>query len=85
MAASRAPMPKALGVAFQSQGSLNEIMRQKQQAPGNGGVLMPSHTSGDPGFYAKKRAREAEIGRELTDETCDADWAHAMSRFAAKR
>ena len=34
----------------------------------NGGVLMPSHTSGDPGFYAKKRAREAEIGRELTTE-----------------
>jgi hypothetical protein len=34
----------------------------------NGGVLMPSHTSGDPSFYAKKRAREAEIGRELTTE-----------------
>jgi DNA modification methylase len=37
-------------------------------APSNGGVLMPSHTSGDPGFYAKKRAREAELGRELTTE-----------------
>lgn len=34
----------------------------------NGGVLMPSHTSGDPGFYAKKRAREAELGRALTTE-----------------
>lgn len=34
----------------------------------NGGVLMPSHTSGDPSFYAKKRAREAEIGRDLTTE-----------------
>ena len=34
----------------------------------NNGVLMPSHTSGDPGFYAKKRAREAELGRELTTE-----------------
>lgn len=39
----------------------------------NGGVLMPSHTSGDPGFYAKKRAREAEIGRELTTEEFLAD------------
>ena len=37
-------------------------------APSNGGVLMPSHTSGDPGFYAKKRAREAEVGQELTTE-----------------
>lgn len=45
-------------------------MRGEHQisAPSNGGVLMPSHTSGDPGFYAKKRAREAEIGRELTTE-----------------
>jgi hypothetical protein len=34
----------------------------------NSGVLMPSHTSGDPGFYAKKRAKEAELGRELTTE-----------------
>ena len=61
-------MPKTLGVAYQSQHSLNGIMRQKQQNPGNGGVLMPSHTSGDPGFYAKKRAHEAEIGRELSTE-----------------
>ena len=29
---------------------------------------MPSHTSGDPSFYAKKRAKEAELGRELTTE-----------------
>lgn len=36
--------------------------------PTNGGVLMPSHTSGDPSFYAKKRAKEAELGRELTTE-----------------
>lgn len=34
----------------------------------NGGVLMPSHTSGDPSFYSKKRAKEAELGRELTTE-----------------
>src|SRR5690606_22114439 len=37
-----------------------------QPTPQNGGVLMPSHTSGDPSFYAKKRAKEAELGRELT-------------------
>ncbi len=34
----------------------------------NGGVLMPSHSSGDPSFYAKKRAKEAELGHELTTE-----------------
>ena len=34
----------------------------------NGGVLMPSHTSGDPSFYAKKRARETELGRALSTE-----------------
>lgn len=39
----------------------------------NGGVLMPSHTSGDPGFYAKKRAKEAELGRELSTEEFLAD------------
>jgi len=66
-------MSKVLGVTYQSQGSLNEIMRQKQQAASNGGVLMPSHTSGDPGFYTKKRAREAEIGREMTTEEFLAD------------
>ena len=47
-----------------------DIMRGEHVvgAPSNGGVLMPSHTSGDPGFYSKKRAREAELGRELTTE-----------------
>lgn len=39
----------------------------------NGGVLMPSHTSGDPGFYAKKRAAEAALGRALTTEEFLAD------------
>ncbi len=42
-------------------------------APTNGGVLMPSHTSGDPSFYAKKRAKETELGRELTTEEFLAD------------
>lgn len=47
-----------------------DIMRGEYQlgASSNGGVLMPSPSTGDPGFYAKKRAREAEIGRELTTE-----------------
>lgn len=45
----------------------------QQPAPQNGGVLMPSHTSGDPSFYAKKRAKEAELGRELTTEEFLAD------------
>lgn len=39
----------------------------------NGGVLMPSHTSGDPSFYTKKRAKEAELGRELSTEEFLAD------------
>ena len=39
----------------------------------NGGVLMPSHTSGDPSFYSKKRAKEAELGRELSTEDFLAD------------
>ncbi len=30
----------------------------------NDGVLMPSHTSGDPGFYAAKRAAEKEALRQ---------------------
>jgi hypothetical protein len=34
----------------------------------NDGVLMPSHTGGDPGFYAAKRAAEARLGRTLTTE-----------------
>ena len=52
-----------------------DLMRGEHEvgATTNGGVLMPSHTSGDPGFYAKKRAREAEIGRELTTEEFLAD------------
>ena len=52
-----------------------DLMRGEHEvgAPSNGGVLMPSHTSGDPSFYAKKRAREAEIGRELTTEEFLAD------------
>jgi DNA modification methylase len=47
-----------------------DLMRGEHEvgAPSNGGVLMPSHSSGDPSFYAKKRAREAELGRELTTE-----------------
>ena len=68
-----------------------DLMRGEHQvgAPSNGGVLMPSHTSGDPGFYAKKRAREADIGRELTTEeflaehyeTSDAPTASGTSIF----
>jgi hypothetical protein len=52
-----------------------DLMRGEHElgATTNGGVLMTSHTSGDPGFYAKKRAREAEIGRELTTEEFLAD------------
>ena len=42
--------------------------REAAEAKTNGGVLMPSHTSGDPGFYAKKRATEKKIGRELTTD-----------------
>lgn len=45
----------------------------QQPALQNGGVLMPSHTSGDPSFYAKKRAKEAELGRDLTTEEFLAD------------
>ena len=49
----------------------------------NGGVLMPSHTSGDPSFYAKKRAKEAELGRELTTEAFLADHYQASDAPAA--
>jgi hypothetical protein len=48
-----------------------DLMRGEHELGGdktNGGVLMPSHTSGDPSFYAKKRAKEAELGRELSTE-----------------
>jgi hypothetical protein len=53
-----------------------DLMRGEYEVGGdktNGGVLMPSHTSGDPSFYAKKRAKEAELGRDLTTEEFLAD------------
>jgi hypothetical protein len=53
-----------------------DLMRGEHEVGGdktNGGVLMPSHTSGDPSFYAKKRAKEAELGRELSTEDFLAD------------
>lgn len=53
-----------------------DLMRGEHEVGGdktNGGVLMPSHTSGDPSFYAKKRAREAELGRDLSTEEFLAD------------
>ena len=52
-----------------------DLMRGEHEvgASTNGGVLMPSHTSGDPSFYAKKRAAEAALGRELTTEEFLAD------------
>ncbi len=73
-AREEAPMAKALARTFGQ-----DLMRgehvvgagqaaAQQTAPQNGGVLMPSHTSGDPSFYAKKRAKEAELGRDLTTE-----------------
>lgn len=68
-----------------------DLMRGEHQVgtTTNGGVLMPSHTSGDPSFYAKKRAREAEIGHELTTkeflaehyEASDAPTASGTSIF----
>ena len=53
-----------------------DLMRGEHDVVGdktNGGVLMPSHTSGDPSFYAKKRAKEAELGRDLTTDEFLAD------------
>jgi hypothetical protein len=53
-----------------------DLMRGEHEVGGdktNGGVLMPSHTSGAPSFYAKKRAKEAELGRELSTEEFHAD------------
>ena len=50
-----------------------DLMRGEHEVGGdktNGGVLMPSHTSGDPSFYAKKRAKEAELGRGEGDRAC---------------
>ena len=49
----------------------------------NGGVLMPSHSSGDPSFYAKKRAKEAELGHELTTEAFLADHYQASDAATA--
>jgi len=59
-------MPKRKAATFGQ-----DLMRGEHAVGGdkdNGGVLMPSHTSGDPSFYAKKRAKEAELGHELTTE-----------------
>jgi len=52
-----------------------DLMRGEHVVGGkeNGGVLMPSHTTGDPSFYAKKRAMEAELGRWLSTEEFLAD------------
>jgi hypothetical protein len=53
-----------------------DLMRGEHEVGGdktNGGVLMPSHSSGDPSFYTKKRAKEAELGRDLTTEEFLAD------------
>lgn len=52
-----------------------ELMRGEHElgTKKNNGVLMPSHTSGDPSFYQKKRAKEAELGRELTTDESLAD------------
>ena len=36
--------------------------------PGGGGLIYQPPTSADPSFYSKKRAKEAELGRELTTE-----------------
>ncbi|MBL9059659.1 MAG: DNA methyltransferase, partial [Mangrovicoccus sp.] len=59
-------MAKGLARAFGQ-----DLMRGEHAVGGektNGGVLMPSPTSGDPSFYAKKRAKEAELGRALSTE-----------------
>ena len=63
-----------------------DLMRGEHVVGGdktNGGVLMPSHSSGDPSFYAKKRAKEAELGRELTTEAFLADHYQASDAPAA--
>ena len=63
-----------------------DLMRGEHVVGGdktNGGVLMPSHTSGDPSFYAKKRAKEAELGHELTTEAFLADHYQASDAPAA--
>ncbi|MGB3315839.1 MAG: DNA methyltransferase, partial [Albidovulum sp.] len=63
-----------------------DLMRGEHVVGGdrtNGGVLMPSHTSGDPSFYAKKRAKEAELGHELTTEAFLADHYQASDAATA--
>jgi len=63
-----------------------DLMRGEHVVGGdktNGGVLMPSHTSGDPSFYAKKRAKEAELGHELTTEAFLAEHYKASDAPAA--
>jgi hypothetical protein len=70
----RPPMAKGPARTFGQDLMRGEhVVGAGQPAPQNGGVLMPSHTSGDPSFYAKKRAKEAELGRELTTEEFLAD------------
>ena len=49
-----------------AQNRLKEIMNEGKDK--SGGVLMASNTSADPGFYAKKRAKEKELGVVLTTE-----------------
>ncbi len=64
-------MAKPKAAAFASQSALHAIQRGGEHTVGaksNGGVLMPSHTSGDPDFCAKKRATEKRLGRELTTD-----------------
>ena len=63
-----------------------DLMRGEHVVGGdktNGGVLMPSHSSGDPSFYAKKRAKEAELGHELTTEAFLADHYQASDAATA--
>jgi hypothetical protein len=52
-----------------------DLMRGEHSvgAKSNAGVLNASHTSGDPDFYATKRAVEAQLGRTLTTDEFIAD------------
>lgn len=52
--------------AFASQDSLMSLMARRAGA--SGGLILESKTTSDPGFYEKKRAKEAELGRELSTE-----------------
>ena len=63
-----------------------DLMRGEHVVGGdetNGGVLMLSHSSGDPSFYVKKRAKEAELGHELTTEAFLADHYQASDAATA--